>query len=559
MTTIDWVVMCAWLVGLVSYGLWRGRGSGTVNQFLLAGKTMPWYAMGLSIMATQASAITFISTTAQGFSDGMRFVQFYFGLPIAMVILAATAVPVFHRAKVYTAYEYLEKRFDAKTRALVTVIFLISRAAQSGVALAAPAIVLSVVLGWPFKLTAIAMGGLVVLYTASGGIKSVTWADVQQMMVIMGTLIVALIVAIHLLPPDVSFFDAVRIAGAAGRLNAVDTHFDWNNRYNIWSGLIASTFLFLSYFGTDQSQVQRYLTGKSIGQSRLSLLFNAVAKVPVQFFILFIGAMVFVFFLFVRPPLVFHPGELKQVEASSAYASLDARQTQAFEHRQTAARHIKDAADSAARTSAITEFRAAQTEFEAAHQDAQKVTGEKDTNYIFLSFVTHYLPRGLVGLIIGVIFTAAMSAISGEINSLATVTVIDVYRRHFKPEATDHHYLTASRIATVFWGIYAVTVASYAANHTGALIEVVNQVGSYFYGSMLGVFVVAFFLKRVSGTAAFLGTIVGQASIFATAYFTSVAYLWFNVIGCVVVIVTAVGISYAIDRQGPETGRVVGN
>ena len=442
--------------------------------------------------------------------------------------------------------------------ALVTTIFLISRAAQTGIALAAPAIVLSVVLGWPFKLTSIAMGGLVVVYTTTGGIKSVTWADVQQMMVIMGALVVALIMAIHLLPADVSFFDAVRIAGAAGQLNAVDTHFDWNNRYNLWSGLIAATFLFLSYFGTDQSQVQRYLTGKSIGQSRLSLLFNAVAKVPVQFFILFIGAMVFVFFLFVRPPLVFQPRELKTVEASAQYASLDARENQAFEHRATAARHIKDAHDPMTRTAAITEFRTAQTEFESAHQDALKITGEKDTNYIFLSFVTHYLPRGLVGLVIGVIFTAAMSAISGEINSLATVTVIDVYRRHFKPDASDHHYLTASRVATVFWGIYAVVVASYAADHPGALIEVVNQVGSYFYGSMLGVFVVAFFLKRVSGTAAFIGTIVGQAAIFAAALFTSVAYLWFNVIGCLVVIVTAVTISYAIDRQGPETGRVVG-
>jgi Na+/proline symporter len=561
MTPLDWVVMFAWLIGLVSYGLWRGRGSGTVNQFLLAGKTMPWYAMGLSIMATQASAITFISTTAQGFTDGMRFVQFYFGLPIAMVILAATAVPIFHRAKVYTAYEYLEKRFDAKTRALVTAIFLISRAAGSGIALAAPAIVLSVVLGWPFKLTAVMMGGLVVLYTTTGGIKSVTWADVQQMMVIMGALIVALIVAISLLPADISFFDAMKIAGAAGRLNAVETHFDWNDRYNIWSGLIGATFLFLAYFGTDQSQVQRYLTGKSIGQSRLSLLFNAVAKVPVQFFILFIGAMVFVFFLFVRPPLVFHPGELKQVEASAEYASLEARQNQAFEHRQSAARHIKDARDAGSRTAAISEFRAAQAEFESTHQDALKLTGEKDTNYIFLSFVTHYLPRGLVGLIIGVIFTAAMSAISGEINSLATVTVIDVYRRHFKPEASDHHYLAASRVATAFWGIYAVVVASFAANRTGALIEVVNQVGSYFYGSMLGVFVVAFFVKRVSGTAAFAGTLAGQAAIVATAIFTKVAYLWFTPIGCLTVIVVAVTISYAdpTGREGPQTRRALGN
>lgn len=559
MTTLDWVVLFAWLALLVGYGLWRGRGSGTVNQFLLAGKTMPWYAMGLSIMATQASAITFISTTAQGFTDGMRFVQFYFGLPIAMVILAATAVPIFHRANVYTAYEYLEQRFDAKTRGLVTAIFLLSRAAQSGVALAAPAIVLSVVLGWPFRLTALAMGGLVMIYTATGGIKSVTWADVQQMMVIMSALVIALAVAITLLPKDVSFMDAVRIAGAAGRLNAVDTHFDWNDRYNIWTGVIAATFLFLSYFGADQSQVQRYLTGKSVGQSRLSLLFNAVAKVPVQFFILFIGAMVFVFFLFVRPPLVFHPGGMKQVEASAEYKSLETRQQAAFEQREAAARHIKDARDRASRSAAITEFRAAQNNFESVHQAALKLTNEKDTNYIFLTFVTTYLPRGLVGLIVGVIFTAAMSAISGEINSLATVTVIDVYRRHFKPQASDHHYLNASRWATVIWGLYAVVVASLTAQRPNALIETVNQVGSFFYGSMLGVFVVAFFLKRVSGTAAFLGTLVGQAAIFATAAFTNIAYLWLTPIGCAVVIAVAVIISYATDRQSTETRSVVGS
>jgi Na+/proline symporter len=550
MTLLDWVVMIAWLVFLVAYGLWRGRGSATVNEFLLAGKTMPWYAMGLSIMATQASAITFISTTAQGFTDGMRFVQFYFGLPLAMVMLAATAVPIFHRAKVYTAYEYLEKRFDPETRGLVTAIFLLSRAAQSGVALAAPAIVLSVVLGWPFRLTAVAMGALVMIYTATGGIKSVTWADVQQMMVIMGALVIALIVAISLLPHDVSFMDAVRIAGAAGRLNAVDTHFDWNNRYNLWSGLIASTFLFLSYFGTDQSQVQRYLTGKSIGQSRLSLLFNAVAKVPVQFFILFIGAMVFVFFLFVKPPLVFHPGAMKQVEQSGQFAQLEAQQTQAFERRQSAARHIKDARDPSTRSSAINEFRAAQQDFESVHRAALNLTTEKDTNYIFLTFVTTYLPRGLVGLIVGVIFTAAMSAISGEINSLATVSVIDVYRRHFKPHATDHHYLNASRIFTVIWGVYAISVASLVSNRSGALIEAVNQVGSYFYGSMLGVFVVAFFIKRVSGTAAFIGTLAGQSAIFAASYFTNIAYLWFNVIGCVVVIAVSVLYSY-FEKNAP--------
>src|ERR1700682_1672876 len=328
MTTLDWIVMIATIIAIPSFGLWRGRGGTTTSHYLLAGKTMPWYAMGLSIMATQASAITFISTTGQAYVDGMRFVQFYFGLPIAMVILSATAVPIFHRAKVYTAYEYLEQRFDAKTRTLVTIIFLVGRGLGAGIALAAPSIVMSVVLCWPFYLTTLVMGGLVILYTTMGGIKAVTYADVQQMMMIMGALIVALLIAIWKLPHDVSVLDAMRIAGAAGRLNAVDTHFDPNGRYNLWSGLIGSTFLMLAYFGTDQSQVQRYLTGKSIGQSRLGLLLNAMAKVPVQFFILFIGAMVFVFFVFERPPLLFQPVELKRLEQAAEYPALEARYRQ---------------------------------------------------------------------------------------------------------------------------------------------------------------------------------------------------------------------------------------
>jgi Na+/proline symporter len=553
MTTIDWVILFVWLTFLVSYGLWRGRGSDTANQFLLAGKTMPWYAMGLSIMATQASAITFLTTTAQAYTDGMRFVQFYFGLPIAMVILAATAVPIFHRGKVFTAYEYLEKRFDAKTRSLVTAIFLLSRAAQSGIALAAPSIALSAILGWPFRLTTILMGGLVIIYTTTGGIKSVTWADVQQMVVITLSLLLALAIAISLLPSDVSFLDAVGIAGAAGRLNAVDTHFDWNNRYNIWTGLIASTFLFLSYFGTDQSQVQRYLTGRSIGQSRLSLLFNAVFKVPMQFGILFIGAMVFVFFVFVRPPLLFHPVEMKRLEMSSEYPALEARHERAFADRQAAARHFKDAGDRESRNAAAAEFRAAQAEMDSVHRDAVKVSGTNDTNYIFLSFVTNYLPRGLVGLILGVIFTAAMSAISGEINSLATVSVIDVYRRHFRPDASDRQTVTASRVATALWGAYAVAFAGLFAQRGGALIEVVNQAGSYFYGSMLGAFVLAFFLKRVGATAAFIGIAAGQLATFAVARFTSIAYLWYVPLAAGIVVAVALGVSAVAQPQRMQT------
>ena len=531
MTTLDWIVLFGWLTFLVSYGLWRGRGSNSVNQFLLAGKTMPWYAMGLSIMATQASAITFISTTGQAYVDGMRFVQFYFGLPVAMVILSATAVPIFHRAKVYTAYEYLEQRFDAKTRSLVTIIFLIGRGLGAGIALAAPSIVMSVVLGWPYYVTTLVMGGLIILYTTLGGIKAVTYADVQQMMMIMGALILALVIAVWKLPHDVSFLDAVRIAGAAGRLNAVDTHFDLNSRYNLWSGLIGSTFLMLAYFGTDQSQVQRYLTGKSIGQSRLGLLLNAMAKVPVQFFILFIGAMVFVFFVFERPPLLFQPVELKRLEQTAEFRGLEGQYRQALDERETAARKVKDGGSGE-------EFRAAQQKVNAVRDEAGKLSSDSDTNYIFLSFVTRYLPRGLVGLILGVIFTAAMSASSGEINSLATVSMIDVYQRHFHREGSDRHFLMASRVATVFWGLYAVAFANFAQGF-GALIEAVNQVGSLFYGSMLGVFVVAFFMKRAGGTAAFWGVLAGQATTFAVARFTPIAYLWYNLIGCVVVLVVA--------------------
>ncbi len=540
MSHADWAVLTGWLIFLVSYGLWRGRGSGNINQFMLAGKSMPWYAMGLSIMATQASAITFISTTSQAYVDGMRFVQFYFGLPLAMVILSATAVPIFHRANVYTAYEYLERRFDAKTRALVTGVFLISRGLQAGLALSAPAIVLSVVLGWPFRVTILLMGGLVILYTTMGGIKAVTWADVLQMVVILAALAIALVIAVLRLPHGVSFLNAIKIAGAAGRLNAVDLHFDWNNQYNLWSGLIGGMFLALAYFGCDQSQVQRYLTGKSIAQSRLSLLFNAVGKIPVQFFILFLGAMVYVFFIFEKPPLLFQPVEMKQVQASPGYAAIQGNFDRAFEARRSAAMRLQSG------ESAVRAFQRAQNEIDSARTSAETLAGGgNDTNYIFLAFVTRYLPVGIVGLAIGVIFTAAMSAISGEINSLATVTVIDIYRRHLRPNAGDSHYLAASRIATIFWGAYATVFASFAKGF-GALIVAVNQVGSLFYGGMLGVFILAFFVKRVHGNAAFLGVLAGEAAIFAAAKFTDIAFLWYNVIGCLVVI----GVALAAQRFG---------
>ena len=553
MRPLDWIVMFGWLAFIVSYGLYRGRGSTTVNKYLLAGRSMPWYAMGLSIMATQASAITFISTTGQSYIDGMRFVQFYFGLPIAMVILCATAVPIFHRANVYTAYEYLERRFDAKTRALVSGIFLIQRGLAAGLSLYAPAVVLSVILNWPDRLTTVMMGALVVTYTSLGGIKAVTWADVQQMMLIFCGLVLALVMAVHLMPGNVSFPGAVALAGAAGRLNAVNLHFDWNDRYNVWSGLLGGMFLMLAYFGCDQSQVQRYLTGKSVAQSKLSLIFNAMAKIPMQFFILFIGAMVFVFFIFERPPLLFHPVELARVQSDPRYRAVEQHYEQAFAARKDAAQKYlesRNASDDSVRLTTLARYQDAERELSKAHAAGEKLVGKDfhDTNYIFLSFVTHYLPAGIVGLIIAVIFSAAMSSTSGEINSLATVTVIDIYRRHVNKSASDRHYLMASRFATLFWGAYAVGFAQFGRNF-GALIEAVNIVGSLFYGGLLGVFVLAFFFKSVGSNGAFFGVLAGEAAIFYANLFTKISFLWYNVVGCLVVIAVGILVSRTFDRR----------
>ena len=557
MTSLDWLVLFATLTVIVGYGLYRSRGSDTVDRFLLAGKTMPWYAMALSIMATQASAVTFISTTGQAYTDGMRFVQFYFGLPIAMVVLSATVVPVFHRAKVFTAYEYLEQRFDSKTRALASVVFLCQRGLSAGLTLYAPAIVLSVILGWPERNTIALMGVTVITYTTLGGVKAVTWSDVQQMCIIFVGLIIALITVVHMMPSSISFPDALYLAGAAGRLNAVTTNFAWNDQFTLWSGLIGGTFLFLSYFGCDQSQVQRYLTGKSVAQSRLSLIFNAVAKIPMQFFILFIGAMVFVFYLFVSPPVLFEQAELQRIETTSAYRPVAERYQQAFEHRREAALALVQAHHSGstqAENLQVAAYRSAQRELDAARGQAVQLVADtggdqrfSDTNYIFLSFVTKYLPAGLVGLIIAVIFAATMSASAGEINSLATVTMVDLYRRYFHRSGTDHHYLWASRWATIFWGAYAVIFAGWG-RRLGSLIVAVNVVGSLFYGSLLGVFALAFFFRQVRGTAAFCGILAGEAAIFWAFLFTSISFLWYNVIGCVVVIATALFITYASQR-----------
>ncbi len=547
MRTLDWIVLIAFLVFTVLHGIWKGRGTKNIRSYMLADKSMPWYAVALSIMATQASAITFLSTTGQAYADGMRFVQFYFGLPIAMVILCAVAVPIFHRLNVYTAYEYLEQRFDLKTRVLTGFIFLIQRGLSTSLSLYAPAIILSVILGWDMKITLRVIGIMILLYTTLGGVKGVNWNDFYQFLIIAGGMVAALIMTLRLLPEEVSFFDAVSVAGAFGRLNTVDFSFDWNSRYNFWSGLIGGMFLALAYFGTDQSQVQRYLTGRSVTQSRLGLLFNGLAKVPMQFFILFVGAMVFVFYQFVTPPLFFNPVEEEKIR-NGAYSE-EYRQAEKEHQRIASAKRKKLTEwvemDRESRQEARPELTRLQKESEQIHDSGLQIlkksnpdVNPNDTNYVFLTFVTHYLPAGLVGLVIVIVFAATMSSTSAEWNALATASIIDVYRRLFKRDGTDRHYLIASKTATAFWGCFAIIVSE-RASRLGTLIEAVNILGSLFYGTVLGIFILAFFFKRVQGTPTFLAAVAGEALVLCLFLFTKISFLWYNVFGSLTVVLVA--------------------
>ncbi len=550
MRTVDWFVLVASLIGIVGYGLYKAKGAQTTEGYLLGGKSMRWWVIGLSIMATQASAITFIGTTGQGYSDGLRFVQFYFGLPIAMVIICAVAAPVFHRSGVYTAYEFLEKRFDKKTRTLASAVFLVQRGLGVGIALYAPAVVMAVILNWPERVTILLMAAIVVGYTVIGGIKAVMWTDAQQMLVMFLGLIAAFFAAVHGLPSEVSFGDALRLAGDAGRLQAINLDLNFDDRYNLWSGLIGGSFLALAYFGTDQSQVQRYLTARSLRDSRFSLLFNAVVKVPLQFVILLTGAMVFVFFLFIQPPALFNPAVAATVEAgaSQEFAVVQQRYDDAFQQRREAALNLASVDGIGQRDAYLSAQQAVDSARNQAVALAERTTGApyNDTNYVFLTFVTRHLPPGIVGLIIAAVFAAAMSTISAELNSLATVSIIDHYQRYIRRGAADQHYAHASRAATAFWGFYAAVFAMFA-GQLGSLIEAVNIVGSLFYGAMLGVFILAFAPWKTTGTGAFLGILSGLIAVAATQTFSDVTFLWFNVIGAVV----TVSVGRAVSRLTP--------
>ena len=561
----DWLVVGTYLVWMMYDGLKRTKGADNLEGYLLANRSLPWWAVGLSVMATQLSAITLVGTTGQGYADGMRFVQFYFGLPLAMILLSVTVVPFFHRARVYTAYEYLERRFDAKTRLLTSVLFLASRGMAVGVIVAAPAVILSIVLGWNLAFTVLAIGLPAVIYTIFGGVQAVTWTDVKQMAIIVFGLLAAVTVLVMSLPDAIGVSQALHLAGSAGRLRTLDFSFNLNETYTFWSGMIGGLFLMLSYFGCDQSQVQRYLTAKSIDEGRSSLLMSAYVKIPLQALVLLTGVLVFVFYLFVPAPMLFnraYDADLRASPRAGEYEALERRFATAQEDRRAQAERAAEArrsGDVTAIAAATDGFRAADERVVAVRGTAvtfvREVTGNaqyNDVNYVFPTFITTQMPIGLIGLMIAAIFAAAMSSIAAELNSLATATVIDIYRRHIKPDAADRHYLHVSRLATGFWGLFACSVAVYAST-LGSLIEVVNRFGSFFYGSILGVFMLAMLTRRASGTGAFVGLIVGMMSVAAVAFGRpDISFLWHNVIGAVAVV--AAGLTLSLFRNDHKQG-----
>ena len=569
MSNLDWFVLIFTLVSIVTYGIWKTRGAKDLQSYLKGNNDAKWWGIGISIMATQASAITFLSTPGQAYTDGMRFIQFYFGLPIAMIILSVTFLPIFYKLKVYTAYEYLETRFDLKTRTLAAFLFLIQRGLATGITIYAPSIILSTLLNWNLTLTNIFIGLLVILYTVSGGTKAVTQTQKQQMAVMMGGMILAGILVINMLPNNISFLDAVNVAGKMGKLNLVNFDFDLDDRYNFWTGTTAALFLFLSYFGTDQSQVQRYLTGKSLAQSRLGLIMNGLLKIPMQLIILFIGVMVFVFYQFNTPPIFFNKVELNNIKSSNyseevnnlenefkilhdkktvdIYSLLDAQKNEDKGRVQELKRSVLSIEskmheiNNNVKTIVIKNNPSAET---------------NDKDYIFMSYVIDYLPRGIIGLLFAVMFCAAMSSTASELNALASTTTIDIYKRSIKKKENDLHYLMSSKYFTLLWGVLAILFATTASLFEN-LIQAVNLLGSLFYGTILGIFVVAFYFKNVKSNAVFYCAIAAEIIVvyihFLNHYqhapnWLQMGYLWYNVVGCLLVILFATLAQKIINR-----------
>jgi len=548
LSPLDWAVLGFYLVAIVAFGIWMGRGNRKMDDFFLAGRQVRWWAAGLSVMATQISAITFVGTTGQAYTNGMSFLVVYFGLPFAMVVLCGTLVPFFYRAGVFTAYQYLEGRFDGRTRTLTSFLFLLSRGLSVGVTLYAPSLVLSVILGWSEQATILLMGGTTIAYVVYGGNKSVIWTDVAQMAIIWFGIFLSLGVAVAQLPAGFGLRDALALAQTTDHLKVMDLSPDPRRAYTLWSGLVGGLFLSMAYFGTDQSQVQRYLSGRSLTESRLSLLFNAFLKVPMQFLILLTGVLVFVFYHFHEPPLLWNAAAMTRLEREappSEIAALRERFGLAHEARRDAAvgfARDRAEADAARYLEANRELEAARAAVVRRIETIDGGARYNDTNYIFPSYIVTHLPKGLAGLVIAVIFAAAMSTLSGELNSLATASMVDFYQRFVRTEASDAHYLRASRVATAFWGLFASVVAL-GAGRLGSAIEVVNRFGSYFYGSILGVFGLAVLTPKASARGAFYGLFAGMTAVGLVANFTTVHFLWYNVVGALTVFVVGLAIS----------------
>lgn len=567
MSSIDWIVLVLTLVAVISYGIYKSKHEKNLDSYFKSNNSMSWFLILLSIMGTQASAITFLSAPGQAYTDGMRFVQYYFGLPLAMIVLCITFVPIFHKLKVYTAYEYLEQRFDLRTRTLTAVLFLVSRGLSTGISIYAPSIILSSLLGWNIYITNLVMGGLLIIYTITGGAKAVAYTQMQQLFIVFIGMFLAGYMVVHLLPEGVGFTDALQVAKSMNKLNVIETKIDvtdsawWKDKYNIWSGIIGGFFLALSYFGTDQSQVGRYLTAKSIKESRMGLLMNGVIKVPMQFLILLIGALVFSFYMFYDAPVFFNQKQLEKVENSiykTELVTLQQQQDSLNSISQAKTKQLVEAIhnNDKQQTSNIqtllqqTEKQKQDTRKQtiALIKQADKTADVNDTNYIFLYFVVHHLPKGLIGLLIAVIFLAAWGSIAAALNSLASSTVIDVYKRMWVTNQTDLHYYKASKWITFFWGLFCIATAMFA-SQLGSLIEAVNILGSLFYGTMLGIFVVAFYFKRIGSQAVFIAAVLAEAGVISIYIVNWVSFLWLNVIGCLLVVAIASLYQFTIAKQ----------
>jgi len=567
MSSIDWVILSGTLFFIVVFGAWKTRGAQNMQSYMLGDNEAKWWTVGLSVMATQASAITFMSTPGQAFHDGMGFVQFYFGLPIAMVIICFTFIPIYHRLKVYTAYEFLEQRFDLRTRALTASLFLIQRGLAAGITIYAPAIILSTILGWNLNVMNFLLGSLVVIYTVSGGTKAVNVTQKQQMFIIMTGMFLAFYVILDSLPAEVNFTKAMEIAGSAEKLNLLDFSFNMESRYTFWSGITGGLFLSLSYFGTDQSQVQRYLSGKSIRESQLGLIFNGILKVPMQFFILLVGVMVFVFYQFSSSPVFFNENtliKLRVTDASENLSKLESKNDSLFKLKTEILAKITSNSDKNIAQNLKIPYQQLLEEEKQIRSDVRDLVKKNlpeeesnDKDYVFISFILAHLPKGLIGLLLAVIFSAAMSSTASELNALSTTTTVDIYRRSINPAGSDEHYVKASKVLTVVWGGIAIAFACFGSLFEN-LIQFVNIIGSVFYGTILGIFIVAFYFKSIKGNAVFYAALIAETLVIIIFKSDIIGYLWLNAIGCGLVIIFGLLFQFILPKNNNEQATSAG-